>query len=45
VGATTEAAAGSTPEEEEKSEEEKANRPKRALKPNVKLSGAEWLRG
>jgi hypothetical protein len=45
VGATTEATAGSTPGEEEKSEEEKANRPKRALKPNVKLSGPEWLRG
>jgi hypothetical protein len=26
-------------------EEEKANRPKRAYKSNVKLSGPEWVRG
>jgi hypothetical protein len=44
-GVATEAAAGNIPDEEMKSEEEKANRPKRALKPNVKLSGPEWVRG
>jgi hypothetical protein len=43
--ATTEAVTGSKPEGEEKFEEEKINTPKRALKPNVKLSGPEWLRG
>jgi hypothetical protein len=44
-GVATEAATGNIPDEEMKSEEEKANRPKRALKPNVKLSGPEWVRG
>jgi hypothetical protein len=43
--ATTEAVTGSKPEGEDKSKEEKVNRPKQALKPNVKLSGPEWLRG